>query len=242
MLSLLLVCKLFYIYLLPRLYAQPVLVNVEALALFAEQCSTQPILHSSPLGGLVMTLVLHPGSAHPTDEWVKAWKTHLPTILPQLSALQAFIPGILTLHLSMDEVASHIPANNRITSLDQLDHYASLYVDTSGPSAEQQHPSLSLMARCPALKRLSLSGINLLEKGFGMQQLSRTLLTDDEAGEWRASDSVAERFVTMLKLGVACGPDGEEGGGLESLLIWENSVMGVGVLRELLECLPKLRW
>jgi hypothetical protein len=242
MISLLLVCKLFNGYLLPRLYAQPVLVNIQAVALFAEQCSAQPMLHSSSLGGLVKTLVLHPGSAHPTEEWVRTWRTHLPTILPQLSALESFVPGILTLHLSMDRVASYIPANNRITSLDQLDHYASLYVDTSGPSAEQQHPSLSLMARCPALKRLSLSGINLLEKGHGMHQTSRTLLMDDETGEWRASDSVAERWIRMLKLGVAFGPDGDAGGGLESLLIWENSVIGVGVLREVLECLPKLRW
>lgn len=242
MLSLLLVCKPFYIYLLPRLYAQPVLVDVEALALFAEQCSTQPFLHPSSFGGLVKTFVLHPGSVHPTEEWVRAWKSYLPAILPQLSKLKSFVPGILTLHLSMDQVASYIPANNRITSLDQLDHYASLYLDTTGPSAELQHPSLSLMARCPALKRLSLSGINLLEQGFGMQQTSRTLLTDEERGEWRASDSVAERWLRVLRLGVAFGPDGEEGGGLESFLIWENSVMGVGVLREVLECLPKLRW
>ncbi|ORY86714.1 hypothetical protein BCR35DRAFT_302441 [Leucosporidium creatinivorum] len=242
MLSLLLVCKSFYVHLLPRFYAQPVLVNFEALALFAERCSAQPILHASTLAGLVKKFVLHPGSAHPTEEWVQAWKTHLPTILPQLSALQSFVPGILTLHLSMDEVASLLPSNNRITSLDQLDHYASLYVDTSGPLAEQVHPSLSLMAHCPSLKRLSMSGLNLLEKGYGMQQSSRALLMDEEEGEWRVSDSVADRFLRCLKLGVAFGPDGEQGGGLESLLLWENSVMGVGVLKEVLECLPKLRW
>lgn len=240
MLSLLAVCKTFHAYLLPRLYAQPVLITVDAIALFAERLSAQPILHPSPLGSFPKNLVLHPGSWNPSDEWVKAWKTHLPTILPRLSALESFCPGILTLRLSMDRVASYMPVNNHITSLDQLDHYAWLYVDRSGPSATQLQRSLSLIARCPALKRLSLSGFNLLE-GYGMQQTSRTLLTDDEAGEWQASDSVAERFLRILKLGVAFGPDGEEGGGLESLLIWENSVIGVGVLKEVLECLPKLK-
>ena len=225
------VCRAFYEYLQPTLLRRPTLTSPKAIIAFAEQSK----------GHLVKSLVLHPVSFMPTDDMLDAWKSMLPVILPKLTSLEAFVPGIYTMLLSMDSIACALPLANRITSLDQLDHYAALDVSaSSGPARSLQNPTLSLIAACPSLRRISLGGINLLENGMGFVSTSGELLGEDEDGEWSASDSVAERFLRVLKLGVAFGADGEEGG-LESLLLWENTVLSVSCLHELLQCLPRLR-
>lgn len=233
-------CRAFYLHLLPRLYARPILVSPRAIASFADNISLRPLLHDKPLASMVQHLALQPASAEPSNVMVQAWKRALPVLLPKLSALRSLDLGLHTLHLPLDEIAAAIPEDNKITSLDHLDHFP--FTDSVALPADRLHSTLSLLSRCPQLKRLSIGGINLLEQGHEMHLTTRAFVLDDEEGEWSGADSVAERFLQILKMGVTCGSEGEEEGGLESLMLWDQIVMGVGVFDELLRCLPRLRW
>lgn len=245
LLKLIAVSKSFYLQLLPELYSSPTLLEPQAIESFAQVVASTPCLFDpeTTFGSLVKTFIVGAQSSLIPTLTVKTWKSHLPDILAELTQLESFAPAHYSLLLPFANLISSISLQNTLTSLDNVDTYSALYTDISA-TAQQQHNVLGLMARCHALRRVSFAGINLLENGYGHFQTNDSLMLPDEVNSWSSDDSVAERFLRTLKMGVSCGVSvagEEEQGGIESLLFWENSLVGVGVLREILD-LPRLRW
>ncbi|KAL8277247.1 hypothetical protein RQP46_010316 [Phenoliferia psychrophenolica] len=239
-LSLLCVCKVFYSHLLPRLFGSPVLLTRAAISAFTDRAGAVPLLGALPTGTLIQRLSLLPHTSPPID-LIKAWKSHLPTLLSLAPNLVAFTPARYTSHLPLEHLFPLTNSPSLLTSLNMLE----LYNKTRDDNATV----VSLLARCPRLATASFAALNLLDPDptakavysiKKMLDVPRGGAGDDEGDEeesWTlaASDSVWARFSEALFLRERCGDPSSNAKGMRSLFFWQMSILSTSTLWEILE-------
>lgn len=236
LLDLLVVCRTFYRHVLPKLYSSPLLLTPSAIQAFTALASQLPQIpigsSSSNFGSLATSISIEPLTATPSPAILKAWRQHLPSLLIHCPRLSSLALGVSTHALSssaLHSIISSLPLDNNLSTLSMLD----LFCNKDSDTPARQEAVLSLISRAPHLRSLSLAGMNFLEEDHTHAKDSGM----DDVPALRAGESMLERFLAVMKLGLLGG-----GVGVEKLFMWQNSAIGVGGLAELLDALPVLRW